>query len=95
MGCGCGRNKSNKIKRLKLLKGKSIHNLKLELIKKAPIKAPITESQKRTLICKSCPLGVQTIREKKAGILVCHKTNRLVNNLILDPKFNCPMGKWN
>jgi len=94
MGCGCGKSRAGRAKRLKQLKKRVLtHSTKnrLSSIKKIPI----TKPQKRTLICKSCPYSTQTSREKKAGILVCHKTNRLVNNLILDPKFNCPVGKWN
>ena len=99
MGCGCGRGRANKSARLKLLKKRRQSILKqrqMSLNKKlSKSKKPITDPKKRTLICKTCPYASQTSREKKTGIFVCHKTNRLINNIIIDSKFNCPIKRWN
>ena len=92
MGCGYGRNKVSRSTRLAKLRKNQKRSLKKLSTSK---KKPITEPSKKLLVCKSCPYGSQTSREKKAGIYVCHKTNRLINNIIKDPKFKCPIKKWN
>ena len=97
IGCGCGRNRSKNVTKLRKLKAKRVATLKQKrLAAKALVsKIPITDSLKRKEVCKSCPYGAQTSREQKAGIYVCHKTNRLIDNLIVDAKFNCPIKRWN
>jgi len=97
MGCGCGRSKASRVDRLKKLR----KNKKLLLKQKqssnkilSTKKEPITDPIKKTSLCKTCPYGAQTAREKKVAILVCHKTNRLINNVVIDPKFNCPIKRW-
>ena len=97
IGCGCGRNRPSKSQRNKLIsKRRSSSNIRFVSSESrlSVKKDPITNPQKRILICKTCPYGKQTSREKKVGILVCHKTNRLIKNLLKDSTFNCPMRKW-
>jgi hypothetical protein len=97
MSCGCGRN-SNRISRSQRLENE--RKLKQAELKKQTLslsnnKSPITDPAQRSLVCKSCPYGSQTGREIKSGIFVCHKTNLLINNIVLNTNFNCPVGKWN
>ena len=99
MGCGCGRNKAKNAARVKKIKAKRVESLKKKRLlaksKSTTVKIPITDALKKKEVCKTCPYGAQTSREQKAGIYVCHKTNRLIDNLIIDPKFNCPIKRWN
>ena len=43
---------------------------------------------KRSAICLSCPLSAQTKNERKRGIRVCHKNNRLINQMVKDLRTN-------
>ena len=97
MACGCGRNKASTTAKVRKLKAKRVKALIKKRLKTKTLvsKIPITDTLKRKKVCKSCPYGSQTSREQKAGIYVCHKTNRLIDNLIIDAKFNCPINRWN
>jgi hypothetical protein len=105
MGCGCGRNKSSgdrakRIARLKQMRTNKILASRTKAkapspnLSSPPSKSLISDPLEKEPVCKACPYGTQTAREKKAGIFVCHKTNRLIKNLILDEKFNCPINRW-
>ena len=80
MGCGCGRSKINRYKRIKSNLNKKINftNINNEKLK----------------ICLSCINSKPTKSENKTGISVCHKKNRLIKNIIKDKNFKCPIGKW-
>ena len=87
VGCGCGKSRPSRSSRLasQRLKQLSIRKKSLNMI--SPLGQKIG-------ICKSCSFSVQTKDEKKRGIKICHKTNRLINNIIKDIKFKCPVRKW-
>ena len=105
MGCGCGRNKGNRAsrvkaqlnsKRLKKLtaqKRKIVAQKKLNKAYQAKKQTPATKNERKAL-CLSCPLSQQTRNERIRGIMVCHKTNRLIESLIKDIRFKCPIGKF-
>ena len=51
-------------------------------------------SSQKYAICISCPQSKQSSDERKRGAKICRKSNRLVNNVIKDPKFTCPIDNW-
>ena len=92
MGCGCNKNRSNRGERLKRDRKLQFKSLKREhIVNRLSYESSfITKSS----ICMSCPESLQNTKERKRGIKVCRKTNRLINNIIRDLKFICPLGKW-
>ncbi len=99
IGCGCNKNK-NKQSRSKRISSQRVKQLKTrnkqtpKAKRKVNILSKITEPNKKNLICMACPQSAQTSKEKKRGLKICHKTNRLVTNLIKDGRFTCPIGNW-
>ena len=95
MGCGCGRKKT-RISRADRIKKRII---KISKVKKANIKAAskavVSPLTSKSSICLLCAESKQSKEEKRKGIRVCRKSNRLINNIIRDPRFICPLGKWN
>jgi len=89
VGCGCNKNRTSRSARIKKISTK-LRTIKKPLNKKSPF-FPIN---KRYNICISCPYSSQTKTEKKRGLRVCHRINRLINNIIKDTKFKCPAGKF-
>ena len=100
MGCGCSKNRNSQ-SRSKRISSQRIKQLKtrnkqiLRSKKQVNFSSKMTESNKKNLICMACPRSAQTSKEKKRGLKICHKTNRLVTNLIKDGRFTCPIGNWN
>ena len=94
MGCGCGKNKNNRRVRIIRQRAERLKTEKKSLkskIKELEAKSPLSVNAS---LCLACPESKQTPAEKKKGIRVCRKTNRLINNIIRDPRFVCPIGKW-
>jgi len=93
IGCGCGRNKPNRSDRIKKttvqVRKARLTNLNLTSMK--PIVSPLTS---HSSICLSCIESKQSPEERKRGIRVCHKCNRLLNNILKEQGFACPLGKW-
>ena len=89
IGCGCGKSRQVRPKNLRKLAG--ISSRRATLLKTKSIISPLG---RKSAICLSCPLSVQTRNERKKGLRVCHKVNRLINNIIKDSNFICPLGKW-
>ena len=89
MGCGCGRSRVSakaKAKQLKLLrKGRAARNI---------LTKSNTLAAKRKKFCYKCPSSAQTKKEIQKRIWVCHKSGRLINNILLDKKFKCPLKKF-
>ena len=92
MGCGCGRRRANRGDRLKKQRAKI---LKAQKLSAKPDRVVSNSAMTaKSSICMSCPESKQSPAERKKGIRVCHKTNRLINNILRDPRFVCPLGKW-
>ena len=95
--CGCSKNKNNRLARIKALEKK---NRTQKLVKKT-IRVAVSRDKfaqaaktKKLSICDKCPKSTQNKKEKKAGIKICHKTNRYTFALASDVKFKCPIGKF-
>jgi len=89
MGCGCSKSKPNRSQRLKT-------SIRLKSSSKVPrpksrIISPIIL---KTKICNSCKHSKQTPKERKRGLKVCHKNNRLIINITRNPNVKCPIKKW-
>jgi len=99
MGCGCGRkrNTPSRLDRIKKNTASIIKAQKKDLIasRAKPVIALVSPLTSKSSICLSCIESKQGAEERKRGIRVCHKTNRLINNIIKDSMFSCPLGKWN
>jgi hypothetical protein len=98
MGCGCGRKKAGRaarIKRQAATVAKSRKSLKKRIQATAVKAASASPLTANASTCLSCVESKQSADEIKRGIRVCHKTNRLIRNIIKDPRFTCPLGKWN
>lgn len=98
MGCGCGRKRTSRAARIKKQTEKVVSARKSlrKRIQATAVKAvstsPLTANAST---CLSCVESKRSPDELKKGIRVCHKTNRLIRNIIKDPRFTCPLGKWN
>ena len=88
IGCGCNKNRVSRSSRLNRTLAQKRKRINKVIVKK------ITKSSGKGGICSICPYSAQTKEETKKGLKVCHKTNRLILNLLKDPKFKCPIGKW-
>lgn len=94
MACGCGRKGSSRRDRIKKQRARI---LKTQRSSSKPARVSMSSTSGLTTkssICMSCPKSKQAPAERKKGIRVCHKTNRLINNILRDPRFVCPLGKW-
>jgi hypothetical protein len=97
MGCGCGRKRVSRATRIKKQTAKAVSARKSlrKRIQTTAIKAASTSPlTANASVCLSCVESKQSSDEKKRGIRVCHKTNRLIRNIVKDPRFACPLGKW-
>jgi len=94
IGCGCGKNKKNRSKRIELARKKIVAAKKLQKIKSTKILANSPPLAQKTAICMSCNQSRQTVNERKRGLRVCHQSNRLISNITKDNRFKCPIGKW-
>lgn len=92
MGCGCGRRGKSRADRIKSIKPKKTTKINSATILKTSLSSKDLGSN--STICLSCDESRQSREERKKGIRVCHKVNRLINNIIRDPRFVCPLGKW-
>jgi hypothetical protein len=92
MGCGCGRKRVKRTDRIKKLTAAKLKARRKKLQATAVIVTSPLTSDSST--CLSCVESKQSSDEKKRGIRVCHKTNRLIRNIVKDPRFACPLGKW-
>jgi hypothetical protein len=61
---------------------------------RTPNRALQTSRSSKSTICMSCPHSKQAPNERKRGIRVCRKCNRLISNIIRDIRFTCPLGQW-
>jgi len=95
MGCGCGRkrkgpSRNDRVKKnVETVRKARIANLKLTSMK--PTVSPLTS---KSSICLLCVESKQSPEERKKGTRVCHKCNRLLNNILKEQGFTCPLGKW-
>lgn len=96
MSCGCGRRRK---KSLTTRQKGNIRNRSKQLIlekqaktKSQHIKNKIIKS--RLNICEKCPHSVQTDRDKKYKIKLCHKQNRPLNIVSKTLSSACPIGKF-
>ena len=104
IGCGCGRkNNTNRAARLKKSQAKALKaardrkqkSEKKKILSKPPgLLSAVNMGQQKDEICLNCIHSTQTTNEKKRNLKVCHKTNRLLVNLLKDGRFQCPVGKW-
>ena len=94
MGCGCGRKRVSRAERLKKNQRKVSKDRRANLKTSVKFSAIISPLTSKSPICMSCPETKQSPEERKKGIRVCHKTNRLINNIVRDSRFSCPLGKW-
>lgn len=97
MGCGCGRKRTSRAARIKKQTAKVVSTRKSlrKRIQATAVKvvsvSPLTSN---SFTCLSCVESKQSPDELKRGIRVCHKTSRLIRNIVKDPRFDCPLGKW-
>ncbi len=94
IGCGCGRKGSKRVDRIKKRTSEIIKARKKNLQASVVKYASTSLFSSKSATCLSCIESKQSPDEKKRGIRVCHKTNRLINNIVRDPRFVCPLGKW-
>jgi hypothetical protein len=100
MGCGCGRNKPRKPK--KPLSAKRRDALRKTALKRgqdalvqAKIKKQLTALERqKALTCAQCPHSVQTPKDKKLRLKICHKLNRPLSVVTKDQFSKCPIGKF-
>lgn len=95
MGCGCSKSKLTRGDRLKKVRSQQLQAQRKN-IRSGKVRLSATNSSltSKSSICLSCPESKQNQAERKRGIRTCRKSNRLINNIIRDPKFSCPLGKW-
>ena len=94
MGCGCGKSKSNRGQRLKKAALKRTQAKQKALSSKRVKLSASSSLTSKSSMCMSCIESKQSPSDRKKGIRVCRKCNRLINNIIRDRKFICPLGKW-
>jgi len=96
IGCGCGKKRVSRGERIKKQVVTTRQSLKRRIqataIKVASATAAPLSANFST--CLSCVESKQSPDELKKGIRVCHKTNRLIRNIVKDSRFTCPLGKW-
>lgn len=95
MGCGCGRKRVNRAQRIKRQTEKAIKARRKKLQATAVRISSVSPLTSNSSACLSCIESKQSPDEIKKGIKICHKTNRLIRNIVKDPRFVCPLGKWN
>ncbi len=93
MGCGCGKRRPSRANRIKTQRLTTFKSKRHSLQASKSTKT-ITAFSSRSSTCMSCVHSKQAPNERKKGIRVCHKSNRLINNIIRDKRFICPIGKW-
>ena len=94
MGCGCNKKRPSRSKRIKKQRSQMLRSRKKGL-QVSPIHSLSASGlSAKSIICMSCSESKQSPTERKKGIRICHKTNRLINNIIRDPRFICPIGRW-
>jgi len=98
MGCGCGRARSgpSRSDRIKKQTAKITKARKKALLasRAKPVISSASPLTSKSSACLSCIESRQSSEERKRGIRVCHKSNRLINNIIKDSRYTCPLGKW-
>ena len=97
IGCGCGRNKNNKVDRIKKLEAQA----RSARLAKSSLGKDITGMiakkklmQKKLNLCKTCSYSTQTKQERRTKTRVCHKSNISIQAIMNNSKFKCPKGKF-
>ena len=97
MGCGCRKNKLSRRDRINKQRLQQVRHKKAKIKPLASSVIRVSSAfnlSTKSSICMSCSESKQSPSDRKKGIRVCRKSNRLVNNIIRDPRFVCPLGKW-
>ena len=103
MGCGCRKNKNNRIARSKRIeKQKFLDRLAMaserrkEILAKGQKKILAKRKliEKKLKFCKICPHSKSTKIEKRKRIKICHKNNTSIQIIINKQDFKCPIGNF-
>jgi hypothetical protein len=94
--CGCGRSKkkplSSKQKAAMKARSSVLSLSKQERDKATNFRNKIIQT--RLSICEKCPHSIQTDRDKKFNIRLCHKQNRPIEIVAKLLSSGCPIGKF-
>ncbi len=97
MGCGCNRNKSNKIAKASSGAGKKV-SFSNTLKSSSPSYADKAEKRKdievKIKFCKFCPHSRSTSEERRKKIRNCHKSNVSLSFIFNTKDFKCPIGNF-
>lgn len=97
MGCGC-RKKYTDRKLTDARKAGIRAKAQSALIEKRKKSQQIKFKDKiiktRLAICETCPFSVQTDRDRKYGIRICHKENRPIQVVAATLSSSCPINRF-
>ena len=105
MGCGCRKNTNTRKARSAAL-AKAAHKARLAAKAKkkgknasngnelAARKAKYEHIANKLTVCKACPHSQQSELDKKRLIRRCHKLNKLIKDISVDPNIKCPTGQF-
>ena len=95
MGCGCRKNKNNRVSRVKTAEKKA---LAVRIRETAAYRRKKLKRKKiietKLKFCKSCSHSLQTRDESRKNTKVCHKANISIQGIINNQKFKCPLGNF-
>lgn len=97
IGCGCGRGRKRKPLTAKQKENARNRSKKLSLDRRLRMKAENFRNKIikiRLNICEKCPHSIQTSRDKKYKIRICHKQNRPIDVVSKVISSACPVGKF-
>jgi len=97
MGCGCGRKKKTTVLTTEQRENMRARSQILSLSKQQREKATNLRNKiikTRLNICEKCPHSVQTDRDKKFNIRLCHKQNRPIDVVAKLLSTGCPIDKF-
>jgi len=95
MGCGCGKNKNNKIERAKAARKKTLADRLVATEKyrtEKTVRRKLIEQKLKS--CRSCPFSTPTREELRNKTRVCHKTQTSIQAILNKPTFQCPLGHF-
>ncbi len=95
MGCGCGKNRNNRIARKTAARKKQISERLASTSKARGAKLKrrrVIEIKVR--FCRSCPHSIPTPDERRRKARVCHKASTSIQSILNQPDFKCPIGNF-
>jgi len=95
MGCGCGKNRNNKIARSQALLKKTLTSRLLATEKYRNDKKDRRKIiEKKLKACKNCPYSAPTRDELRKKTRICHKTNTSIQIILNKDSYKCPLGHF-